>query len=62
MPRGKKYTPEEIIRPHSSLDYQTPAEFAARWLPSAAKVASGESPRATSVSAVERAYRSMFQA
>jgi len=27
-------------RPHSSLDYQTPAEFAARWLPSAPQVAS----------------------
>ena len=27
-------------RPHSSLDYQTPAEFSARWLPSDAKVAS----------------------
>ena len=27
-------------RPHSSLEYQTPAEFAARWLPSAPQVAS----------------------
>ncbi len=27
-------------RPHSSLDYQTPAEFAARWLSSAPQVAS----------------------
>ena len=26
-------------RPHSSLDYQTPAEFSARWLPSALQVA-----------------------
>ena len=27
-------------RPHSSLGYQTPAEFAARWLPSATQVTS----------------------
>ena len=27
-------------RPHSSLEYQTPAEFAARWLTSAPQVAS----------------------
>ena len=34
-------------RPHSSLDYQTPAAYAARWLPSAPQVTSATPQRAT---------------